>query len=319
MLDLRLYPASLATIFALLRAAGAHPGARAPELSRFAGLGESTTTRGISTAVALGLLRRDVDGGLHAEDAAVTRATAEEVLANVVRRALHAYRPFESICEGLALGESISESTRKAAVLLHLSDSDVSRLGVVLKWGEELGILHRVGNEVGLAVGTTQAVNAAAPLLTSADVESEAKARLYVAMRLGRELYDKFDEHDRQLLAGAVLDIAPEPARAVERTGQALENWLRELANASGYAAEAKTMSGAGQLGSLLVGKSIIHSHQQKLVDCVSTLRNAKAHHKDKKTLAPWLITEAAAVAAVSSALAVMRSVHEFLKGKQVL
>ena len=319
MVDVRLYPASLATMYSLLRATAAHPGARAAELARFAGLGESTTARAISTAVALGVIRRDAGGGLHAEDVSVTRAATDETLANVFRRALIAYRPFESICEGLALGESVSESTRKAAVLLRLSEHDVSRLNVVLKWGEELGILQRVGNQLGLAIDMAQVVNAAAPLLTNADVESEAKARLYVATRLGRELYDKLDEHNRQLLAGAVLDIAPEPSRAVERAGQALENWLRELATNSGFGAEAKTMNGAGQLASLLVGKSLIHTHQQKLVDCVSTLRNAKAHHKDKKTLAPWLITDAGAVVGVSSTLAVMLSIHEFLKGKQVL
>jgi predicted transcriptional regulator len=319
MMDLRLYPTTLATIYEVLRAASAHPGARVPELARFAGLGDSTTTRAVSTAVALGLISRDAEGRLCAVAAAITRAAGDETLGNVMRRALFAYRPFESICEGLALGESVAESTRKTEVLLGIPSSDVSRLDVTLKWAEQLGILRREGNQLLLAVSPRKIVTAAAPLLNTEDVESEAKSRLYVAARLGRELYDTLDNDNRELLAGAVLDIESEPARVVERAGQALENWLREVATASGYGSEAKTMNGAGQLASLLVGKSVIHSHQQKLIDSVSTLRNAKAHHKDKKTLTPWTITTTGAVAAVSSTLAVMRSIYEFRKGNQVL
>jgi DNA-binding IclR family transcriptional regulator len=317
---MRLYPTSIATMFATLRAVAAHPGARLPEIARFAGLGESTTTRAASSAVAIGLIRRDTTGAFFVVPAEITRAVDNETLANVMKRALIAYRPFESICEGLALGESIEDSTRKMAVLLGIRDQDAERVGIVVKWGEELGIFCRANGRVVLGVDRTSIVGAASPMLKSETVESETKARLYVATRLGRELYAALDEPNRQLLASAVADIEADPARAVERAGQAIENWLREVAAANGYGSEAKTMNGAGQLASLLVSKAVIHSHQQKLIETVSTLRNAKAHHKDKKTLVPWSITDTGAVVSLASTLVAMRSIHEFIsKGAQLL
>ena len=232
-------------------------------------------------------------------------ATAELIL----RRAVLAYRPIEAVCEGLAIGESLEDASRKALVVLGLSSADRPRLDIALRWAEELGILSN---------GTlTQAINPTAapcgPAFTAADVDSEAKARLYAATQLGRTTFEALDEHERRLLAQAVLEHSSDPRESVEKAGQALENYLRHLATIRGLDAEAKKCNGAGQLASLLVGKSVIHSNHHKLADSVGTFRNAKAHHKDKKTLTPWTITATGAVASVITALTVIRSIQEYV------
>jgi hypothetical protein len=110
------------------------------------------------------------------------------------------------------------------------------------------------------------------------------------------------------------------PRDSVEHTGQALEDFLREVAGDKGLAAEAGKLNGIGQLANLLHTKGVIHNHHQKLADAVSTMRNAAAHRKDKKTMTPWTITAMAAFSAHSSALTVIRSIYEYTtSGRQVL
>lgn len=314
MADLRLYPASLPTLYEVLRAVAVHPAAGIDAVARSAGLGRSTTGRALSSLVAIGLIARDGRGALNCTATEVTRAADDATLASIVRRALLAYRPLESLFEGLALGETMNHALRKTAVHLGLDAREIERLATAVKWAEELGIVEREDGALRLAA-TVVPAGSPAPVLLRADVDSEAKARLFIATRLGRDVFDHLDESNRQLIAGSLLDVETDAPRAVERCGQALENYLREIAVATGFGNEAKALNGAGQLANLLVSKSLIHPHHQKLVDSVSTFRNAKAHHKDKKTLVAWTITADAAAAAVATALVAVRSIHVWVNG----
>jgi len=49
-------------------------------------------------------------------------------------------------------------------------------------------------------------------------------------------------------------------------------------------------------------------------------LRNAKAHKKDKKTVAPWTITSRGARTAFGAAVTAIRSIDEWVSnGRQIL
>jgi hypothetical protein len=171
-----------------------------------------------------------------------------------------------------------------------------------------------------LAREVQPSVKPGAPILSAGDIESEARARLYNAGQLGRDANNYMDETDRKLLADALLAHDAKPRDSVEYTGQALEDFLREVADDKGLAAEAGKLNGTGQLANLLHTKGVIHNHQQKLADAVSTIRNAAAHRKDKRTMTPWAITPLTAFSTHSTALAVIRSVHEYTtSGRQML
>jgi hypothetical protein len=238
----------------------------------------------------------------------------------VIRQALQGFRPFQALTEGLALGEDATTATRKAALTLRLKGRDAERLAILLRWGVDLGILQDGGGGIRLAPEIQPSVRPGPPTLSAEDLESEARARLYNARRLGREANNYLDETDRKLLADALLSYEAKPRDSVEHTGQALEDFLRELASDKGLAAEAGKLNGIGQLVNLLYTKGVIHSHHQKLADAVATARNAAAHRKDKKTMTPWMITPLAAFSSHSVALTVIRSIHQFItSGRQVL
>jgi hypothetical protein len=197
---------------------------------------------------------------------------------------------------------------------LEPAEDGVGRLGL------SLGILTGDGSALTLAPELMPAAGDDLIVVTPADIESEAKARLFNAGWLGRQVHNMLDEVDRQLLCDGLLNFRTDPRKSVDSTGQALEDFLREIATRNGQAAEAKKMNGAGQLAALLVSKGLIHSHHQKLAEAVSTVRNATSHRKDKKTLAPWTITVHGAFATLAQTLTAIRSIGEYTtKGRQTI
>jgi len=319
--DMRVSSLSFGTLIAVLEAVAGHPSETIPAIADFAGIGGSTTGRAVATLTALGLIKRAADNRFVCTASEIRRGVDEQTARQVIRRALIAYRPFEVLCQGLALGENYPHAVRKTIALLGLPADQAQKFNLLAKWGTELGILQEhTDGSIKLAIDASITSPPGGPILLPEDVESEVKARLYLAVRLGRDAYNYVDEADRHLLVGSLLSFQSDPRKAVERAGQATENFLREVAKEKGLDAEAKKLNGAGQLASLLVSKGLMHSHQQKLVDVVGTFRNATAHNKDKKTLVPWDITDHGAFTSVMAAITSIRSLHHLLaNGKQEL
>jgi hypothetical protein len=317
--DFRVWPTSLETLCKTLEAVASCPNVDAHELALFAGLADSTLANASSTLIALGLIRRD-QPGIVCTEPVMTRGTSRQVARQLIRKALLSFRPFESMCIGLAIGESSDDAIRKASVVLGVKAGAVPRFQTLIKWGTELELIEEHDGQLRLAREIAPSAIASSMFVDSSDVESEARARRYVASRLGREIFEALDVKERILLAEALLAITVKPAEAVEKAGQAIENYLRELCSARGLREEATKLNGGSQLANLLASRNLIHSHQVKLVDSVSTLRNATAHHKDKKTLKPWEITEDSAIASFFSTLSAIRSIAVYLsRGAQVL
>jgi hypothetical protein len=231
---------------------------------------------------------------------------------------MRAYRPFESICEGLAAREAFKQAARHAAVAFDLDARGEENLDLLRQWGIELGILTD-GDPVTLSADLQHAVESLAAMPVSG-VASNAETRLYVSTLLGRDAFDELDEVDRGLLSTAVTKCDSDPAASVEASGQALEDYLRELCIAKGLGQEASKMNGAGQLSGLLRQYDVIHANHVKLTDSESMLRNAKAHKKDKQTVAPWNITPLGARTAFGTTVLAIKSVHDWVSnGRQTL
>jgi len=280
-LDIQRVP--LSTLASFMLAIASHPHSKEDVIAKFAGdMSMATAKRTIPVLLALGLVSRDTAGMYQCTKTEVRRGMPNDEALLVIRRALHNFRPFEAICEGVMFGESESEAIRRASIILSVENPGV--LDVLVKWGEELGIFVRENGAIRLApelVSRTASVAVAG--LSSRDITSEAAARLYNASRIGRDANNFLDEIDRTLLAKAQLECPISPDDSLEKSGKALEDYLREVAGVKGLTAEAAKCSGAGQLGSMLVGQGVIHTHLNQIVQAISTSRNMTAHHKDKK------------------------------------
>lgn len=312
---LRISAVPITTLGAFLEAAFAHPTGDLQELARYAGFSESTARRAVPTLETLGIVVRRPDGCYSVGVDGVARGMSDQDKNAVLRRALLGLRPFEALIEGISLGEPERDAIRKALLLLELHEGDAAKLATLLRFGEDLGIIEYRNGQAALVPDFEPSTGDDFVPVSAQGIESEAKARLFNARRLGRGANNYLDEIDRGLLADALLKHESDPRKSVDAAGQALEDFLRHVADDRGLSGDAKKASGAGQLANLLHAKGVIHSHQQKLVDAVATIRNATAHRKDKRTLTPWELTSFGAFSAFSMTLTAIRSIHAYTPG----
>jgi hypothetical protein len=317
---LRLGEVPISTLGAFMEACAAHPNSDLEDLAAFAGFSPSTARKALPALVTLGILDRQADGSFSVSVEGVARGMSEATKEQILRRALLGFRPFEMLIEGIALGESETVATRKTRLLLDLPESDASKLQTLIRWAVDLGILRSEDGTTALVPEFQPQTSDELGALSAADVESEAKARLFNARRLGRDANNYLDEIDRSLLAEALLKYESDPRDSADASGQAIEDFLRHVAADRGLGKEAGKASGAGQLANLLFAQGVIHNHQQKLVDAVATTRNATAHRKDKKTLTPWELSPFGAFSALAMTLTAIRSIYLYVQnGKQAI
>lgn len=310
---LRITQVPIPTLGAFLEACATHTTDNVGEVSQFAGFSASTGKKAVSTLESLGLISKDSSGQYVVRAEGVRRGMKPATRDEVVRRGLLGYRPFEALMEGIALGEESEVAIRKAMRLLKLPESEASKLRTLLRFGSDLGVLGSENGRVKLSARFESASVEEAGVLSPEDVESETRARLFNARRLGRDAHNYLDETDRAMLAQALLRYESDPRWSIDSSGQALEDFLREAANDQGHGADAKQLNGAGQLAEMLRIKGVIHMHHQKMVEASATIRNAAGHRKDKKTLIPWELTPEGAFAAHAMTLTAIRSIHQYV------
>jgi hypothetical protein len=303
-----------------LEATAAHPGADIAGIASFAGRSVSTAKKAMPALEELNLISRNANGTYNCLVTEVRRGMDDSAARRIFRHALLQFRPFELFIEGINLGESVPEAARKTRLLLRLETSEEANFDILVRWARELGILNVDGGVVELAAEIRVQPGEELAIISTGDLLSEAKVRLYISGKLSRDVFNSLDEVDRHLLAEAALEYRTNPRTSVEHSGQAIEDLLREIAENKGLSIEAKRCNGAGQLASLLCSKSILHGHHQHFIDGLGAARNATAHRKDKKTLIPWDITDTGAFWAFLGALAVIRSIFFYVhEGKQTL
>jgi hypothetical protein len=317
---LRIVQLPTPTLGAFLEAVAVHPTDSLEDVSKFAGFSVSTGKKAMPTLESLGLVGKDASGRWNVRADGVRRGMDETARNEVIRRALLNYRPFEMLVEGIALGEAAETVIRKTLRLFGLPDSEAPKLRTLLRYGIDLGVLESQNGHMKLIPELDSAPVEEIGVLSPEDVESEARARLFNARRLGRDANNYLDETDRTLLAEALLIYRSDPRGSADSSGQALEDFLREVADDRGLATEAKKKNGAGQLADMLRVNGVIHSHHQKLVEAPATVRNAGNHRKDKTTLTPWEITPEGAFAVHAMTLSAIRSIHHYVKtGRQTI
>lgn len=278
----------LSTLRNVLRSCAIHKGAGTESIARACAVGNGTATKALVVLSDFGLVEGN-ESAWTCTSPVLDRTSNDSAVDAAIRDALLAYRPFESICEGLIAGESLNQATRHTAVAFGLGKQAEACLNLLVQWGIELEVLAD-GDHISLSDDLQVGVEslAAIPVTT---VSSIAETRLYISTLLGRDAFDELDEVDRGLLVMAVKNCDSDPAVSVEASGQALEDHLREFCISNGFAQEASKLNGAGQLAGLLRQHNLIHPHHVKLIDSTSMLRNAKAHKKDRETVVPWNIT----------------------------
>ncbi len=288
-------------------------------IEQYTDLGTKTVQRSLRLLLYLGLIQKVGDS--YSVDGVVMSAKGTSDLSLRMRDALLSSAPFLAVLDQIVQGEAIAGAIRKVAALSGNRTEDCDFINVLIKLAEDLGVVR---SESGAYVVTDAYAPAKTPLesvMSSESGASEAKARLTIAKELGPTVFSFLDEIDRHLLTDAMVLQHPQPSKACEKAGQALEDFLRHVADQKGFGSEAGKMNGASQVAQLLVGKGVIVDKHLKLIDMVGALRNTTAHKKDKSTLKPWKVSPLAAASSVACTLTIIRALYgyAFEGGNQVI
>ena len=181
---IRVEPTSVATLLRVLEATASHRDASPDQLADFSGLGKSTLSRALTNLQTLGLVTKSERGGFSCTDPGMKRGLNDTAAMDIVRRALISYRPFEAVCEGLALGESYHEAARKAGSLLGIATGELKKLEIVFRWAIDLGLVSTEAGSFKLAASIHPTGAVEETVLPSDATHSVAQARLYLASAL---------------------------------------------------------------------------------------------------------------------------------------
>jgi hypothetical protein len=309
---------NLGVLRSALHACVVHPDKGTAELARASYLSTIGARRAMTALSELGLVSGN-DDAWRCNDPSLTRSATEDDLDDAMRRSLLSYRPFEAICEGLILGEYVQQAVLNASVALGLSESETGNLSLLLKWGADLQLCDRSRGRVTLSPDLRDSIDVQAGL-PNVGAKSTAETRLSLSTLLGRDAFERLDEVDRMLLVEAVDLCDADPPASAEASGQALEDFLREVCVSKGLESEASKAGGACKLAQLLLGAGLIHSSHVKLVEAASVFRNAKVHKKDRKTNSPWSISPLGARTAYGATILAIKSVYDWIwSGTQTL
>lgn len=317
---LRIRNTSVNTLVKFLEAAAATGGSEGETLANFAGMSKRSAQRALSSLEALGLVISSGNDRFEPVSDQLGRGLDSEQGRLRIQKALLDFRPFEVLCEGLALGEDFDTAARKALVLLGIPPDEANRFETLAKWGRHLHVLES-DSDGKLRVASELVIESEDDLgrISAQDLESEARSRLYNSRRMTREAHEFIGETERDLLAKALMAFRDDPDTCIDSAGQGLEDFLREVAIDKVTAQEASKCSGPTQLANLLRREDVILPNHANRVAGLSAMRATSAHSKDKTTAAPWSLDEHVAFWTIDGVLLLIRSVYYWVyRGSQI-
>ncbi len=296
---------------------------RATDLSEFACIKHARLVEpAIQVLVTLGLIRPLAGVAYRAKHKGQITDKNLSDAKTAIRDAIVAYPPLKNLFERLGIDRSsdlaIARTRQKLGYVVSTFDASMSYfidLAIVFE------LLQRsTDGSLILAPEISVDEQDAMFLQPLGDTTSRIKAELSLARHFGEVLHDRVDAHDLEHLIESLLIYRTAPDRAIERAGNAMENFLREIAERQGYGEEAKRKSGAGQLAEMLRERKVILPPHVNLVLRTAVVRNASAHDKDRVSMEPWEMTPLGTLAAVTTAIVAIRSIAAYeIDGQQIM
>src|SRR4051812_43358317 len=102
-MDLRVEQVPISTLAAFMEAAAVHPSSDVQAIASFAGFSPRTAARALPSLETLGVIRRDGAGVYRVAVDGIGRGMDATAASTALRQALLSFRPFEMVCEGIAL------------------------------------------------------------------------------------------------------------------------------------------------------------------------------------------------------------------------
>lgn len=234
------------------------------------------------------------------------------------RKALQSFEPFIDFIMFLEKGNDPYEAARKVRSIFGVERNTEDVLWVLREWGSFAGILSEDNYKL---IDEFKALKQSSVSKLLLEVDNELRAKLYLRKILGDAIKHLTDEENS--LIKAILNIQKDPRTSIQTAGEALEDYLREIAkirdvdvskqNGILQIAEALRKSGviAGKHVQVLKGLQVFLDRD--IFEEFSAFRNMAHHGKDKKEMRKWELSEELALSYIIQVLLCIKSLYYYV------
>ena len=143
-----------------------------------------------------------------------------------------------------------------------------------------------------------------------AALESEMKARIFIAHKLSEEAFRVVSEQGAERAVRALHGVGADPRNSVEDIGELLEDYLR--LRAAHFGLSAQGAQGIGGLLRLLHENGKLTEEHGIVGAALNTLRVMAAHPTRARTGLRWTLRQDSGLETVLITLSLIRSVHVY-------
>lgn len=244
------------------------------------------------------------------DDAKVVTRANKDQWPIVFRKFLQRYNPFILFVSLIGKGNSLNDAARKIKVIYGIDASVDIIIRSLVGWGDYAGLLRKKDDKVELLINTEKlSVEYIQELLEA--MAHDVKARMYIANKLGEEVFGYMKQDEVDLLVQAIREHLTNPKHAIDIAGQAFEDFLRRVATDSSI--NVTSCTGIQQLADSLIGSKKITSKHHDICKGINAFRIAAGHNKDKVSLEKWNLNPDAAIECILLILTATRSIHSYV------
>jgi hypothetical protein len=281
------------------------------EITRYLGVVEPYAKRIARMALQLRILQES-DGFYQiladAKDLALASTDQRQI---VFKKFIVDFEPFVLFCYYLLKGNSLEDASRKVSVICEIK----AKPRVILRTLQSLGfysnLLKQEDGKIIVDMDEKKLEETYIRELLRA-TQDVFNASLFIAYKVGDEIFDYLEREDRRLLVDALTKYNQAPKDAINYSGQAFESFLRHVGKEEGI--DLKKANGILQLANELKGNGKILEEHRKMSEFLSAFRNPADHGINKEILEHWIVEKDSSLEVVLLFLTSIRSYYKFTK-----
>lgn len=246
----------------------------------------------------------------------------DEYKLEIFKKWLQKWEPYMLFVKYLSFNDSIETAVRKICSFYKFNVSQKAVGTLFLNWGKSSGILDNVGK---VKINTYNILDMTDADKMKEDSNIDCGIRLYLIEALSDKVYSYLNVDEIDELVTSLLKYDKEPRIAIECAGRAYEDFLRRICLEINL--DVQKMNGISQVANFLysskddMGNKIfnIHSKQYNISQGIGDMRNMAGHSKEAKTMERWELTEIGALSMITSVIANIKSIYNYVLEKKYL
>lgn len=280
------------------------------EICKYVDMSDVYVQRALESIIQLGMGTSTNGQYFCGSDCIVVTKANETQWPIIFRNFLQRFDPFILFIMLVGKGNSPENAARKTSIIYSIRDKFEIVRGTLLGWGAyaEIFEIDKKGKPK-LKIETEKLEAEYLKELIEA-LESDIKARIYIAGKLTDEVFGYLNHDEIEFIISAIRKHGDDPRSAIEHVGRSFEDFLRRLGVDKDQEERMSQCKGIGQIADSLKALKLIHEKHYRLCYFINAMRLAAAHSKEAATMISWTIRPESAVETILITLTGIRSIY---------